>query len=316
MVRTRTFWAIAALAGVLAGAAAASGPAFEPVRWRRLDLGASKLLLSATTAVTVESVPSTRAALDLRKPPEGSPVSPSGPTVTVLTIESELPFGRRERTRVWLDPQDGRALQRSKWVSGRRQYQKVYRYTREGYYSWRSSPASSREEALPPERWTEHSGHLVVASPVLSSAAVVSDSYALLYLASAGQLHRQGGRLQVLMLADERPVEMRFESEGLVQVAVDFREHGSSGVRHRREQVVARRVRVSGRSVDATLHPGQVDLGFLGMRGELQMLVEVATGLPIRIAGRVDKIGELTVDVRGVEWLSRSPATGSSPVGD
>lgn len=308
MVVVRRPWVIAALAGVLAGAAAASGPVFEPVRWSRLEMGASKLLLSATTTVTAENVPAARAARDLDFPPEGTPVLARGPVVTVLTIESALPFGRRERTTVWLDPKDGTSLQRSKLVSGRKQYWKVYRYTKEGYYQWRVSPASPREEALPPEHWTNRSGHLVAASPQLPRGAVISDSYALLYLASAGRLERHGGRMKMMILAEEQPLELSFESDGSVQMAIDLREHGSDGVRHRREMVVARRVRVTARTLEALSRPGLVDLGFLGMRGELQMFIEIATGLPIRIVGRTSKVGELTVDLRGVEWAVRPSA--------
>lgn len=293
---------VAGLAVLLGGAAGMAEPPLRDVAWKRLEFGASKLLLAATTAVQVERVPVARAGPGLRQPPEGSALAAAGPELVLLTLDSELPFGRREHTTVWLEPGSGAALQGYKLVTGRKPYEKVFRYTTEGFYSWRAAPAGDSEESLGPEAWSRRRGKLVRASPRPPAGAVVTDSYALLYLASAARLDRPGAELRVLVLAEERPVELQFLAGGLVQSRLDYREQGSDGSRRRSQDVLQRVVTVSGRPLGGGSAAGEVDLGFLGLRGAVRLFLDASTGLPVRLQGRADKIGDLVVTLKGVEW--------------
>lgn len=301
----------AALAVGMAGAATGADPALGPVSWRRLELSASKLLLSATTTLTVDRVRAEQVAAVLRTPPEGVPLPPPGPEVVTLTLVSELPFGRREQTTVWLDASTGAALQGHKVVTGRKPYEKVFRYTKEGFFFWRASPASDGEEGLGPAGWSKRRSRLVRAAAALPEGAVVTDSYALLYLASAARLDRQGGSLQVMLLADEQPVELVFASGGLEQSALEYRERGVDGSRSRTREVLQRVVTVKARPTGGPAGSSDVDLGFLGLRGAVRVYLEVGTGLPLRLEGRADTIGDLRVGIEAVEWAGTLPATPS-----
>ncbi|MGV8041864.1 MAG: hypothetical protein AB2L07_17990 [Thermoanaerobaculaceae bacterium] len=73
----------------------------------------------------------------------------------------------------------------------------------------------------------------------------MTDSYALLYLASAARLDRPGAGLRVVLLAEEQPVELQFASAGLVQGRLDYRERGTDGSRRRSQEVLQRVVTVS-----------------------------------------------------------------------
>jgi hypothetical protein len=294
------------LAVVLASAAAGA-EILGPVGWQRIELGASKLLLSATTSLAVESLTAGRAAGFLRAVPEGMAV-PVGPEVVALTTDTVLPFGRHEVTTVLLDPLTGAVLQGDKLVTGRKPYQKVFRYTREGFFFWRAAPASPSEEKASPEDWSKRRARLVRAAAPLPEGAVVTDSYALLYLVSAAGMNRQGSAFATCVLADDQPVELRFQAGGLVQQDADFRERRAGGSLRRRGPVLLRTVVVKARAVSGQTGGGDVDLGFLGMRGDVRILVEARTGLPVQVVGRTDTIGELTVDLQAVEWGAPAPA--------
>jgi len=164
-----------ALACSLAGTAVGADSTLAPVPWRRLELSASKLLLSATTTLLVERVQATQVGAVLWTPPEGVPLPPPGSEVVTLTSVSELPFGRREQTTVWLDAATGAALQGHKVVSGRKAYEKVFRYTEEGFYFWRSSPASKDEERQGPESWSKRKSRLVRTATALPKGVVITD---------------------------------------------------------------------------------------------------------------------------------------------
>ncbi|HPC84764.1 MAG TPA: hypothetical protein P5234_15740 [Thermoanaerobaculaceae bacterium] len=297
---------LAALA--LAGATLAAEPPLGPVAWRRLELGASKLLLSASTVVTVEQLESSALGSTLRTPPEGTAVPAPGRGVLVLRLDSHLPFGRRERTTVWMDPASGAALQGHKLVTGRKPYEKLFRYTREGFYFWRAAPASSAEESTGPEQWSRRRDRLVRATPPLPEGAVVVDSYALLYLASAARLERPNAELRVLLLAEEQPVELRFASGRLVQARLDYRERGTDGGRRQNREVLQRVVTVTAHRPGVAAARDEIDLGFLGMRGGVNIFLDAASGLPLLLQGRADTIGDLTVRLAAVEWAGPLPA--------
>lgn len=305
----------AGLAVLLSVAAEAAEPTLAPVGWRRLELGASKFLLSASTTLTVERVEAGRLGPVLRTPPEGTPVAPRGREVLTLTTESELPFGRRERTVLWLDAASGAALQGHKVVTGRKPYEKLFRYTTEGFFFWRAAPSSGAEERAGPEGWSKRRSRLVRASPALPEGAVVTDSYALLYLASAARLDRPGVGLRVVLLAEEQPVELHFSSGGLVQDRLDYRERGTDGSRRRNQEVLQRVVTVSGQPLGGQGRADEVDLGFLGLRGDVRILLDARSGLPLQLQGRTDRIGELTVTLEAVEWAGPLPVAPARGVG-
>jgi hypothetical protein len=297
--------------GVLAVVLASAAPAAEPlgpVGWRRIELGASKLLLSATTSLSVERLPVERARGLLRVPPEGAPFPMPGPEVVALTTDTVLPFGRHEVTTVLLDPSAGAVLQGDKLVTGRKPYQKVFRYTKEGFFFWRASPVSPGEEKASPEGWSKRRARLVRAVAPLPEGAVVTDSYALLYLVSAAGLNRQGSAFTTFILADDQPIELRFEAGGLVQQDADYQERWTGDSRRRRGLLLLRTVTVKARAVSGQPGAGDVDLGFLGMRGSIRILVEARTGLPVQVVGRTDSIGDLTVNLQAVEWVGPIPA--------
>lgn len=300
----------AALALGLAGGALAAEPRLEPVRWRRIELGASKMLLSASTSLRVDRLAARAAIPLLRTPPEGTPAAVSGPEVVVLTIETSMPFGRHEVTRVLLDPSTGSVLQGSKVVSGGKPYEKVFRYTSEGYYFWRAAPASTDEVMVGPDGWSKRRARLVRSVAPLPEGAAVTDSYALIYLVSAAGLNRRGSVFTTFILVDDQPVELRFEAGGLVQQDADYQERGVDGVHRRRGQTLLRLVTVRARALDGQRTTGDVDLGFFGMRSGLRILVDARTGLPVQVAGRTDSVGDLTVNLQAVEWASL-PATSS-----
>ena len=303
---------------VLAVVLASAAPGAEilgPVGWRRIELGASKLLLSATTSLSVERLPAERARGLLRVPPEGAPVPIPGPEVLALTTDTVLPFGRHEVTTVLLDPSD-RGRPPGRQGGDRPQALPEGLPLHEGgvlLLAGRHPPRRARRRP-PPRAGASGAARLVRAVAPLPEGAVVTDSYALLYLVSAAGLNRQGSAFTIFILADDQPVELRFEAGGLVQQDADYQERWADDSRRRRGPVLLRTVTVKARAVSGQPGGGDVDLGFLGMRGGLRILVEARTGLPVQVTGRTDSIGELTVNLQAVEWIGPGPGEPSRPV--
>ncbi len=299
-------------AALAAGRGAEPGPAVGPrygdVTWSELAFSAHKFFLSASTTIRIERVAAATAAGQMATVPRGEAVPVPAGGAAAITVDTALPFGRDESVTLLFDPATGAALGGRKTTRGRGAYHKLLRYTGAGLFTVRSAPANGREAALPPEEWTRRKAYLVEPATAPPPGAPVVDSYALIYLVSAAHLDREGDASRVYMLADDRFVELAFVAGSLTYHRVDFEERWPGGRRHREGKVLVREVRVTARPLGGDDNRGgDVDLGFLGMRGSLTVLLEQGSDLPLALAGRVEHIGELTVRLDRAVLTSAPP---------
>ena len=282
------------------------------VVWSELRYSARKLIFAASAVLSVQRVSADELAALVRRPPRALPVPlPAGDAVAV-SMATDLPFGRRERVVVWLDPATGAALGGEETTLGYHPYRKSLRFTEDGLYTWRSAPRDSREANLAPEGWTQRKQYLVSPAVKPPPGTAVTDSFGLLYLVSAARLDRKDSSLRLVMLADDGYVELVFTPGGLSYRRAGFEESWTGGSKRREGPVLVRTVRATGHALGAPDPRQGVDLGFLGMRGALTLDVEVGTGIPIAFAGRAEHIGDLTVRLE-CAVLNGPPPAGSDP---
>lgn len=293
MVSARPLAAAALVAATLTAPAAGAG-CVAPVAWTELHYRARKLLLTATAAAHLETVPAERATGDLRRSPAGPGRAPSGPCVAVLTLVSDVPVGRDERATAWLDAVDGGILQVDKVATGRGAFRKVFRFGDAGFFMWRSAPADGREEAGDAAGWSRRkTASITVAHP--EDGGVLTDSYALLYQLSLVPRERAGAVRRAVMFADDRLAEVSFAAGGLSLREVDHTVAWPGGRDRRRGDRLLRQVTVAAAPFGATSAGDQVDLGFLGMKGELTVWLDMETGVPVEMEGRAEAVGRLRV---------------------
>jgi hypothetical protein len=302
--------------GIAAGATAgdAPSPVGTPpaVPWSVLHFSAHKLFLKATATVRAEVVPTEATAAAIRRPPRGQAVPVPSPWLVRVTTESDLPFGRSEVSAVLLDPATGAAVQAEKEVRGSHPYAKVFRYLSRGFFEWRMAPSGDREARLAPEAWSHRKEELVTAAGVYSGPVAITDPYALLYLVSTARLDAKGASLDAYIVSDERLVRLVFHDDGLTYAHASFDESWPGGAARRSGDILVRTVRVTGEPVGADTGLGEVDLGFLGMRGELTILLEVGTGVPVELSGHARTIGHLRVALESAV-LTRPPSSAGAP---
>jgi hypothetical protein len=265
------------------------------VPWTELRYAAHKLFLSASATVQTARVPAAELATLLRRPDKGLEVALPAAGAVAVALAYELPFGRDERVTLWLDPANGAALGGEKTALGGSAYHKLMRFTQGGLYTWRSSPKNAREAARGPQDWTDRSRYLIKPAVQPPQGTVVTDPYALLYLVSAARLDRKDSSLRLVLLSGKRYVEIALVAGGLSYLRASFEESWPGGSRQRNGDVLVRSVHGTANAVGAAETADNVDLGFLGMRGALTLLVEVGTGIPIAFSGQADYIGNLTV---------------------
>jgi hypothetical protein len=282
------------------GRAQAGEPGLSSPIWTELELEARKLFLKATTRVAVKLQETGAVRGDLRTPPEGVARRPTSPRVAIVNLESDLPFGRFQTSTVWVDALTGAALQGERLASGRKPSWKLWRYLDGARYVWRAEPGDSSEARLDRSAWTRRRDRLEAWESSVPPGLVVSDSYALLYLVSAARLERDGAELRFCLEADGRLVEARFVAGEVVTDRFEL-EEVSAGVSGMRSGLMrARAVRGLGRPVGGEAAGEEVDLGFLGLQGEITVLLAEGWGVPLEVRGRAQGVGQVTVRVRRV----------------
>ncbi len=296
MSRARVGTAGAALAVLLAPAAIAAG-APPAVGWTELRFEARKLLVSAATTVRLTPALPAEVGERLESLTECDVLQGTTGSLLAVTLESELPLGRDEVATAWVRAQTGEAVASEKVSTQRRKVWKVRRYRVGGFTSWRAEPATEAEQRQPPADWTRRKTETGEWKP--PDGLVVSDSYALFWLLSRVPREQPGGVVGAAIFTRDRLVEVELVGDGLVERTADFVEVAADGERRRRSgKILTRAIRIGAREVADDGPDDQVDLGFMGMRGELVAYVDLATGVPIEIRGRAAGIGPVTVRLK------------------
>lgn len=277
-----------------APAAPASGT-YDPARphWSALEFSASKLLMSADASITARLLPQAQVAAKLASPPVGTPV-PAGPEVLEMVYRASG-MGRDSVTALYNDPLSGATLQRTQLDGGHRQRQRTYRFTDVGAYHFTRWPATTEEQGLDPESWTRREQGLRRYPPG-AVGQPVAEPTALLWLAAAAPLASPGERVEILTFSRRGVNRVVIEVTGRRATRVDYEEVAPDGKQRRRGRVDALHLRIRG----APLDPATADDDFelLGLRGDLDLLLDPDTGVPLELRGRVKVVGQLSVRLR------------------
>jgi hypothetical protein len=301
------------LSVVLACPAAAADPATAPrassLPWSELSYGARKFFLSASTTVRIEQVAASMIVGVLRTPPDGVAVPVPNGDVLIVATTSNLPFGRREETTVWLDANSSAALQTAKLTTGGDPYVKTWRYTTAGFFMWRDSPRDATEARQGREVWTDNRTQTITTGASPPPGLAVTDPYALLVLIARARLDHSGEKATFAFISEDRLAVATVIAGGLSLRHVDYRETWPGGARRRQGEDLVRTVRVGAHMLGEATARQNVELGFLGMRGSLTVFCEADTGLPVELQGTAPSVGVLTV--RLTQAALREPRRGS-----
>ncbi|MEM1177984.1 MAG: hypothetical protein AAGM22_06555 [Acidobacteriota bacterium] len=248
--------------------ASAEGLKLDRVGWDALEYRASKLLVTAEADVTLEA--------------KGSEV--------LLTLGSEV-LGRRSETRLWVDAATGRSVREERLKLHREAELRAYVYKPDHALKIRYRERPSAQGRAPIESWIEKSQQRQpFGTPGEPLPVDVTTPSALLYLLAASPLEARGDLFEAPIFADEKLVTARAEVVEVISYSGEIAMRGG-GV-HRPGDTL--RIALTGRDPAG----GAVDLGLLGLEGDLEILVERGTRLPLAIRGAMPVVGTLDVKLR------------------
>lgn len=208
--------------------------------------------------------------------------------VRELQVEESIGENRARETQL-MSPGSGYLLQRSRLTSGKNTRLKEYRYAAEKLVRIRREPDSSQDS--PPARWPV-SSRRDIPYPAFEEGAVLTSMPALLLV--AGSLPEVPGEaMTVYVHGDFNFYRVRLSVVGEEKVEVDYALAG------RQQQVKGERTAMV---VDLQVDPvgtqqGDPEFSLLGLGGQVSILLDEQTGLPLRVRGRAPRIGKTYIDL-------------------
>jgi hypothetical protein len=220
-------------------------------------------------------------------------VDPLDARFWTLNAASSL-AGNTERVQLRMEPGTGRLLEQTRLSQGSDRRFKLYRYLPDRLVRERREPTG--EADTPPEQWPL-SSTLETAFPAGEGDLRLTASYGLLVFAD--NFYREGDRTADLLVhADLSFYHIRLKRRRGPEVDVDYLVAGSRERVHGRHPTVA--IKVRGKALNEADDPQDYDL--LGLRGDIDILFDTVTGLPVRLRGDAPRIGSSTIDLRGVSF--------------
>jgi len=255
--------AIPLLAALLLQAAPAPPvePPVPPPSWTRLRFEARKGLLRGEVVMTVRAATADEVRTQLVAWPQGTAREPSG-AVRLFETRTKATFRSEMRRTTWVDDV---GLLQDEAIEGKRR--SLRRFGSDGAHQWKQKLADG-------EPMTREEKH--VTWPVPTDGLPVWDAAALIHAVTAQRLNTRDVTLHFAILTKGRRVAVEAVPGPLIEM-----EGGS------------RSVKASARRID--IRPSAEDdeesVAVLGMRGDVQLFVDAASGLPLEVRGTVPHAG-------------------------
>lgn len=208
--------------------------------------------------------------------------------VWVLQVEESIAENRAQETQL-MTHGSGRLLRRSRLSHGRDTRLKEYHHAMETLVRIRREPDSS--SVLPSAQWPV-SSRQDIPYPALEQHATLTSMHALLLLAGS-VLNATGQTATVYVHGDVNFYRVRLSVVGEEALAVDFSLGGG------RPQVKGERTAiVVGLQVDPVGMPrGGPEFSLLGLDGQVSILLDEPSRLPLQVRGRAPLVGETSLNL-------------------
>jgi hypothetical protein len=181
-------------------------------------------------------------------------------------------------------------LTRTRISSGKEQRMKSYQYEKDFILRERSN--SPTDPNVPPDQWPV-TNQKWVKYPASKGGITVTSPYMLMIIASQLQAQGPGNTKEVLVNTDLNFYRAKLTSGNGITVTADTKVVGGEAISGKRETVaVSIQVSPEGKLEDDD------DFSLLGLQGDIIILFDRATGLPLQIRGLAPRIGSTEINLK------------------
>ncbi len=267
------------------------------IKWSSLSMRARKMGVTFRSNVTIGLVDSKEESSQFFSRPDGQGLQPRGAEL-VLTTLGGRGMGTQSMIHLWTEPGDGVSLQRTELQGGRRDRFRVHRNESAGVYSIRRAPKGG-EEDRPHDQWSEVSDTINSFPDWAGEGMEVSDPTALFYFLAVAKLDQVGDMVQFPVFSRDKLLLVDLKVTGRERTRVNFVKKTGG----RSEEVGGQQELITLVIDGSHLGPDSVegDFEFMGLRGDVDVLLHPELRAPVEVAGRVPRAGRVRLRLREIE---------------
>jgi hypothetical protein len=283
----------------------ACGVATDRLGWKRLIYRQKHFLGKVETVVSLANISAKEAQKVLIQTPEGSPLQVSTAPVNVIEVQSSVDrlFGPPDfvGSQAWFSAGDAAALQRIRYRKGDDIWQNTYRFTEKGVYRLRKKPGHGHEKNLGPEHWTKIKESFYPYQGKHPGSQAVLEPTGLMYLASACAFTEQNGPRHLYVFDRKQLHEVAVYVSGRLGLEVSYFEQIQKKSIRKEGMIDALKISFKPRAL-APRNKKSEDFSFMGLRGDFDIFIDAATGIPVQISGRVARIGKIDIRLQSLAF--------------
>ena len=288
-----------------AAAPAAPGSGTETVApplpdWHALELQDAGMIAALTTRIDLKELPAAALRSVLIDGPERLSRRLASPRVRELAVTSTVQLllgaGIETRSRLWFNADDGLPLQLVRTSRGSNPARKLYRFGSHEVYRLRSKPADSTESSGPAEAWSRRSeSYYPLPAPDEACPAILESSQLLYLLTRPAPAASETP--EALCLFDRKHVyRVELRTLGREQLDVDYLQVIAGREIRVRDTLQSVHVMLDSKPLEESREDTE-PFSFLGLQGEIHLLLSDPGRIPLRIRGQVPGYGEIELEL-------------------
>jgi hypothetical protein len=220
-------------------------------------------------------------------------LAPDQPQLWELDVLNSV-VENAEQIEMRFEPATGRVVSLSRVSRGKGQRLKTYEYKPDYVLRERRNPGT--DPSLPQNQWpVSNSRHVPYPAMGDKPLPTVSSAYILVLLAERLQAQGENQSQDVLVHTDLNFYRVRMTSGNGGPIDVDYQKNGGDYVKARLEtSAVALHVTPVGTQQEGP------DFSLFGMQGDIILLFDRSSGLPLQVRGTAPRIGDTAINLKAV----------------
>jgi hypothetical protein len=277
----------------------AQDPKLDPsrVEWTSLSYKTRVLFFGMNIDVQMNQIPLATSKAALLTPTQGDGTMPQTDPSYRIDLRTKI-LGRKSFISLWFDP-DGTAFQRTQTDTGKKQRVKTYRILKNGYHSFQAKPKESEKELLP-NLWTDIGIGNKKFNKLPPTGTIITEPTALYYLVSASPLNKPGDKFEQYIFTKHGVYRLDLHAIDYQNIEVKF-ETNQSGKKNTvyNDEFKTLHIRMNGVAIDPAV---QGDFDLLGLKGDIDLYLDLETRVLVQISGAIDIVGYTDIKLKAVAF--------------
>lgn len=260
------------------------------VDWTGLEYKATVFFVTATSSIKLDVLDTDQAQKDLVIEGGKDVLNPRQQQIFRLNTFSDE-FGKKTSYQLWFDG-DGTALQKTRILKGNKNEVKVYRYAPCGYYRLVKKFKNDNFDSGFND-WKNIKASYKPYKNAQCEDVIITDSNALLYLVPSLDFKNVGDSHEFLVESSQRLVPVKLSVKSKTAIKADYQLETAEGKTRVYKSVDVLKIQLQ----PVVNSPGSDNFSFLGLKGNIDLYVDMKNRMILRLSGKLDVVGSVDINL-------------------